>query len=148
MIMPSFPPERSVSDTMNSGKGFSLIESLLVVIMIGIVVYLLANLPNALNLINKSKHTSLAREIASKAIEDKRAINYINLVNDNSPVSDSRLGLLPGGSGIVVVEDCDPTICVNSENIKHVSVTINWKDNARQQTLEFTTFIGEGGLNQ
>lgn len=148
MIMPSFPPGRSASDIMKNDRGFSLIESLLVVVMVGLIVYLLANLPNAINLINKSKHTSLAREIASKALEDKRAISYINLVNDNSPVSDSRISLLPGGGGTVVVEDCDSAICTNLENVKLVTVTINWKDIAKQQTLQFTTFIGEGGLNQ
>lgn len=129
-------------------SGFSLIESLLVVVMIGIIVLLMANLPNALNLINKSKHISLAREIAAKQIEDKRAISYVNLVNDNSPISDSRMSLLPGGAGTIKVEDCDPGICTLSENIKQVAVTVIWKENAKPQEVVVKTFIGEGGLNQ
>lgn len=129
-------------------SGFSLIELLLVIIVIGTSVFLLANLPNALNLISKSNHLSLAREIASKQIEDKRSINYVNLVLDTSDISDSRLSLLPSSSGTVVVENCDVAICTNSEHIKKIIVTINWKDNNKNQTINLETFIGEGGINQ
>jgi len=86
---------------MKKEQGVSLIESLLVIAMVGIIVVLLANLPNAFSLINKSKHTSLAREIATKQIEDKRAINFANLANDNSQITDSRMTLLPSSSGTV-----------------------------------------------
>jgi len=128
--------------------GISLIEILLVVVFVGIIVMLMANLPNAISLINKSQHSSLAREIAAKQIEDKRAINYANLVNDTIPISDSRIGLLPQGLGQVKVEDCDSTICANSEPIKKVTVEVLWVDNQKQQQIRLETFIGEGGLNQ
>lgn len=133
---------------MTKEKGFSLVESLLVVVIIGAVVLLFANIPNALMLIAKSRHVSLAREIAAKQIEDKRTINYVNLVNDNSPISDTRLSLLPGGSGTVEVGDCDPSICTNGEDIKQVAVTVSWRDNNKVQTITLKTMIGEGGINQ
>lgn len=133
---------------MKEEKGFSLIESLLVVVIIGSVVLLIANIPNALMLIAKSRHVSLAREIAVKQIEDKRTINYVNLVNDNSPITDTRLNLLPEGSGTVEVGDCDPSICTNGEDIKQVTVTVSWRDNNKTQTITLKTMIGEGGINQ
>ncbi len=133
---------------MKKEQGVSLIESLLVIAMVGIIVVLLANLPNAFSLINKSKHTSLAREIATKQIEDKRAINFANLANDNSQITDSRMTLLPSSSGTVLVEDCDAQICTSGEPVKKITVTINWQDNARVQTISLQTFIGEGGINQ
>lgn len=133
---------------MKKEQGVSLIESLLVIAMVGIIVVLLANLPNAFSLINKSKHTSLAREIATKQIEDKRAINFANLANGNSQISDFRMSLLSNSSGMVLVEDCDVLICSNGEPIKKITVTINWQDNAREQTISLQTFIGEGGINQ
>ncbi len=133
-------------------KGFSLIELLLVIIIVGTSVFLLANLPNALNLVTKSNHISLAREIAAKQIEDKRSLSYANLVSDNSSITDSRFSLLPSGSGTVVVADCDPVanqqFCPNSEHIKIVTVIVNWKDNNKSQTISLNTFIGEGGINQ
>lgn len=129
-------------------RGVSLIESLLVIVVIGSIVFLIASLPNSLMLVGKSRHISLAREIAVKQIEDKRNINYSNLVNDNSAILDSRLSLLPGGNGTVAIEDCDPSVCSNSEHIKQVTVTVNWKDNDKTQTITLKTMIGEGGINQ
>lgn len=133
---------------MLNQRGISLAETLLVIFAIGFIVLLLANLPNSMNLINKSRHLSLAREIASKQIEDKRSINYANLANDNSAISDSRISLIPSGSGTVVVEDCPNTICTNGEHIKQITVTVSWKESGKQQTINLKTFIGEGGLDQ
>lgn len=133
---------------MSSQKGVSLIESLLIIVFAGIIVLLLANIPNALGLINKSSHLSLAKEIATKQVEDKRGISYANLSNDNSPIVDSRINLLPSGSGNVVVEDCNASICTNGEHIKQLVVTISWKENNKNQTFTLKTFIGEGGINQ
>lgn len=123
-------------------------ESLLVIAMVGVMVFLMANIPNAMNLVNKSRHLSLAREIASKQIEDKRNISFANLVNDSAAVSDPRINLLPDGSGTVTVEDCSSQICTRSENVKQVSVTVSWKDNNKNVTITLKTLIGEGGLNQ
>lgn len=133
---------------MEKESGFSLIESLLVVVVIGLIVILVASIPNSLMLITQSKHMSLAREIAAKQIEDKRIINYVNLVNDNSPVSDPRLTALPQGNGMVTVEDCNPAICTNGEHIKQITVSLNWLDNSKTQNLTLKTMIGEGGINQ
>src|SRR5258708_1808988 len=140
----------SISGRRKEGA-VSLIETLLAIAMVGVIVLLLSNLPNAFNLINKSKHISLAREIAVKQIEDKRAINYLNLVNDTTPITNQiepRISSLPSGSGTVVVEGCNLSICPNGEAIKKITVTVNWKDNNKLQTINIKTFIGEGGLNQ
>lgn len=128
--------------------GFTLIELLLVITLIGMSVFLLANLPNALGLISKSNHLSVAREIVAKAIEDERSINYVNLVSDTTNIIDSRLALLPNSSGTVTVADCDVTICTNSESVKKITVTINWKDNNKIQTVTLNTFISQGGISQ
>lgn len=133
---------------MKEENGFSLVESLLVVVILGAIVFLIANIPNALMLIAKSKHLSLARDIATKQIEDKRTISYGNLVKDNSPLSDARLSLLPTGSGTVAVEDCSPSICTNGEHIKQIIVTVSWQDNLKVQNITLRTMIGEGGINQ
>lgn len=133
---------------MKQESGVSLIESLLVVVVIGVLVFLLASIPNSLMLITKSRHASLAREIAVKQIEDKKTINYTNLVNDNSPVNDTRLSLLPQSGGTVVVEDCLVAICTNGEHIKQITVTVNWQDNNKSQEVILKTMIGEGGINQ
>lgn len=136
---------------MMKEQGLALVESLLVIVVSAAIVFLLANLPNAMNLINKSKHLSLAREIVAKQIEDKRVTNYLNLVNDTTIITssvDSRISALPNGSGTVLVEECPSSICTNGEHVKQVTVTINWKDNNKLQEVTLKTLIGEGGINQ
>lgn len=133
---------------VNSEKGVSLIESLLVVVVVASIVFLISSLPNALTLVSKSRHLSLAREIAAKQIEDKRMISYDNLVSDESPISDSRLNLLPQGSGVVIVEDCNLSICELGEAVKQVTAEVIWQDNNKPQSVILKTMISEGGLNQ
>lgn len=129
-------------------KGLSLVEVLMVIVAVGFIVILMANLPNAMGLITKSRHVSLAREIAAKQIEDKRAISYVNLVNDTQTVTDARMISLPQGSGTVKVEDCDAAICTNAEPLKQITVTVTWVDRNIQQSVSIKTLIGQGGLNQ
>lgn len=129
-------------------RGISLIESILVVAVVGATVFLLVNLPNALGLIAKARHLSLVREIASREIETKRNVSFINLVNGTEVLSDSRMSILPQGSGSVMVEDCDPAICESSESVKEITVTVNWKEGDKDQGMSLKTFIGEGGINQ
>lgn len=141
-----FQWEKSIK--INSVRGISLIEVLLVVAVVGTAVFLMANLPNAMRLVNKSRHLSLAREIAAKEIEDRRNISYINLVLDTTEIIDSRISLLPSGNGQVIVTDCDPLICTSLEHVKQVTVTLQWKEGNKNQQISLKTFIGEGGINQ
>lgn len=142
----------NVKSQISNNRGVSLIEVLLVIVVLFGIVLLMQNFPNAINLINKSNHLSIAREIAAKQIEDKRSTNYLNLVspsttNITSSV-DARMNLLPSGSGQLEINDCDPLICTTAEEIKQIKVTINWKENNKNQTISLDTLIGSGGLNQ
>ena len=132
-------------------KGFSLIEILLIVAAAGIIIILMDSLPNSINLISKSRQQSVAREIMTKIIEDKRSIAYINLSNtlpEGENITDPRLSLLPAASGKIKIIDCQPSICTNAENAKQVTVTINWTTQGKPQMAKIDTIISEGGLNQ
>lgn len=128
--------------------GASLVEALIAVAIVGFVVLLLASLPNAINLVQKSKYLALAREIAVKNLEDTRQLKYDNLVNGEQDITDSRISLLPRGSGKTAVEDCSVSICTNSEDVKQVTVTISWSQRNNPQQVALKTFISKGGLDQ
>lgn len=128
-------------------KGFTLVETLLVVFVAGLLIFLMANLPNAFNLIAKSKNASLAREIAIKRVEDMRSVGFDNLANGTETVTDTRISLLPQGLGSSSVEECPVEICTNGEQLKLVSVSVSWKENNKEQKVELKTLVGLGGLN-
>lgn len=128
-------------------KGVTLVELLLIIVAVGFLVVLLASIPNSLNLVAKSRHVSLAREVLISQIEDQRTLQYANLGSGTTNISDTRLTSLPAGSGTILIEDCDPiNICKNNEVAKQVTVTVLWKDGGKDQKLELKTIIAQGGL--
>lgn len=129
-------------------KGTSLVEILLVITLVGFLVLIIGNLPNSIALIGKAGHQSLAREIGSKKIEDLRSMQYINLANGESPLTDFRLNQIPSGAGTYLIEDCDPLICVNGEQIKKAVVTVFWKEGSKDTQIKLETLISEGGIGQ
>ncbi len=129
-------------------NGFSLIETIIVIVSIVALMLVLANLPASIKLITKSNHTSIAKEVAVKSIEDIRDLSYVNLVPGITQIIDSRLVDLPSGSGTIVVEDCDETICTNDEETKKVTVNVVWREGDKDQKVSITTLISEGGVNQ
>lgn len=133
---------------MGNKKGVSLIELLLVVTAVGFLVVLVGNIPNSIGLVGKAGRQSLAREIASKQIEDKRATKYINLTNGVSSVSDARLAQLPFAGGQITISDCDATVCNHGEAAKKITIVITWKELDQTVKVQLDTLIGEGGLNQ
>lgn len=123
-----------------------MVEIIVVIAAISFLVILISSLPNSINLINKAKNVSVAREIIQKEMEDQRSLQYINLAS--GPVVDTRLKLLPQGAGEVLVEDCSPTICAVGENTKVVTITVTWKDGLKGQLVKVKTMMSEGGLNR
>lgn len=127
-------------------RGFSLIELLVIVVIVGFIALVLFNIPNSIRLIGVSRSSSVALDIAQKAVEDLRSITYDNLVNGSTNITDSRLTSLPGSSGTILIEDCPLIICSSGELTKKATITVNWRDQAVTKKIDLTTFISEGGL--
>lgn len=131
---------------MKHQKGFGLIEVLLVSMFIGLLVILIAGIPNSLLLVGQSRYLNLAREIASKTIEDTRLLDYDNLVNTEENIIDTRISLLPGGAGTKKIENCDANICANGEHLKKLTVQISWKENNKDQQISIVTMVSDNKL--
>lgn len=128
-------------------KGFSLVEVLLVVMMVGFIAMMIFNLPQSLRLTGASSHETLAKEIASQQIERLRSRTYENLGgNGTMPISDPRLDKLIGGVGSVTVADCPGSVCVNNEEIKQITVEVSWQDEGKTNSVKYDTLIARGGL--
>lgn len=129
-------------------QGVSLVEIILAVIAIAFLSLLVASLPTSINLINKNRHASLARDIASKEIENLRKQSFSNLSNGEHAWTDSDLYTLPGGSAVYIIEDCPIAICTSGEKVKEARVKVIWVESNEQKNVELVTLIGEGGVAQ
>jgi type II secretory pathway pseudopilin PulG len=131
---------------LTSEKGFSFIEIILTVVLVGFLVYLLSSIPSSIKLIGNSQHNSVAKEIIHKKIENLRLQGYDNLSNGVTELSDPRIASLPSGSATVDIRDCPATICTNNELIKQATVTVAWKDANSTNSAQVQTLIAKYGL--
>lgn len=132
---------------INSKYGFALVEVLLVVLIVGFLALLISNLPSSLRLNSNSKYQSIAKQIASKQIETLRQQTFANLSLGTTPIVDTRLSTLPSGSGEVTIADCPASVCPNNEQLKLVTIKIQWvEENSNPKSATLETLIGEGGL--
>lgn len=127
-------------------KGFSLVEIIIVTALVGAIVIIIANIPQAIKLIGTSSNESIAKQIIAEKIESLRSETYDNLANGTTQISDRRLSSLPSSSSSVLVEDCSQSICVNGELVKQVTINVTWKDGDKTKNVTVATLIAKGGL--
>lgn len=127
-------------------NGFSIIELIIVIAVAGAIVLVVANIPNSIGLIGKSKNESIAKEVATQRIEALRGQSYVNLANGTTPIIDTRVSALPGGTATSSIEDCPVAICPTAQSIKKVTVTISWTEKNEPKSVILTTLISDGGL--
>lgn len=125
-----------------------MIEILLVVAAVGFLVLLIANLPSSVASISKSRHASLAREIANKEMDFLRKKTYANLALGTNTFTDPGLDNLPTPSASYEVTDCPVQVCSGGEKVKQIKVTVAWNEGGSNKSVELVTLIGENGVAQ
>lgn len=127
-------------------KGFSLIEVLVALFILGAIGLVIANIPQVLTLVKASQSESKVREVVAKKIEDIRLAGYANLANGTVEINDSKLASLNNLEGVVLTEDCPAELCPNGELVKKITITITWDENSQPKGYSITTLVAKGGL--
>lgn len=118
----------------------------MVIFITGIIVYVIANIPQAIRLITGSQSETKVREVAAKKIEDIRLSGFDNLANGTTAISDPRLNSLQSVSASTVVADCSVAVCANGEEAKQVTVTISWSEQNNPKIFQLVTLVAKDGL--
>ena len=133
--------------TSETQTGFSLVEIIIALFLVGMIVIVISNLPNAVNLVTSSQSDSIIREVAAKKMEDIRLAGYDNLPeNSTTAINDTRLNKLPGVAAHTVISDCPVSVCPGNEEVKQVQITISWNENGEAKTYQLETLVGRGGV--
>lgn len=128
--------------SLSKQKGFTVIEVVVSLFMLGVVVLVYAAANNTLILNRIAKHQQLAYRIAENELESLRATPYASLPSSGSFV-DSSLSNLPNGSGNITVSAYD-------SKTKQVAVTVAWTEqvSSTSKAVTLTTLINQWGLGQ
>ena len=124
--------------------GFTLVELLVTIIVLGIVISSLGGLYYLMQITEvKSQHLDLAVRSARTEIEDLRNNGYDSLTPGNNITFTPSLpsGLPPNKAGTVVVSE--PT-----SGLIRVDVTVAYTDYGKSQTVTLSSDIGIIGLGQ
>jgi prepilin-type N-terminal cleavage/methylation domain-containing protein len=122
-------------------RGFSFIEVVVSLFIIGTVIVLSSAILKAAPLSRHAKFENLALSIAQNELEGLRAAGYSSLPAAGS-FSDPLLSSLPSGSGSLSVSDFNA-------KAKQVAVTVSWREEASSATssVSLSTLISSvGGL--
>jgi prepilin-type N-terminal cleavage/methylation domain-containing protein len=124
-------------------QGFTIIELLVTIAVVGIMVPTLAGFVNTLNRFNdRARDLTLVNSLAENKIEGLRSIGYSGISNGTT----SFVSELPASIG----SPRTATYVVTTPNtgIKQVDLTITFNDHGSTQSVTYRTYIGELGVGQ
>ncbi len=121
-------------------KGFSLIEVLVAVGMLGLMIVVYQGIISNIALTRNAQDKDIALKIATYKIEELRGLGYSSLPGSGS-FSDSLLGSLPSGTASM-------TIDAYNSKLKQATVTVSWTEpSSSTKSVSLTTLIADtGGL--
>lgn len=130
-------------------EGFTLIEVLVtMVILSGVLTALLSCFIYGLNIISRMKQTAMATQIIQEQLEEIRDKNYDEVVSLGTSFTHDGLTTLSnwsgcaGATGAVAVESSE------GDDIKKVTVTVQWTYRGQTQREDIVTFITREGINK
>lgn len=121
-------------------KGFTLIEVLISIFVVGVLVALYGVGVMTTSLTREAAHQDIALHAASQQLESLRMGGYAALPASGS-FSNAQITQLPSGSGAM-------TVGALNAKTKQVAVTVSWQEGSRgSRSVSLSTYITEtGGL--
>jgi prepilin-type N-terminal cleavage/methylation domain-containing protein len=134
----------SASNLSNSDEGFTLVELLVTIIVLGIVITSLGGLYYLMEITGvQTQHYDTAVRAARTEIEDLRNNGYDSLTpGTNINFTSSLPSSLPNGkTGTAAVSEPLP-------GLRRVDVTVTYSDYSKVQTITLSSDIGVIGIGQ
>lgn len=121
-------------------RGFSLVEVVVSIFVVGIILIASATLLNGVPLNRLTRDQDLALKIANNEIEALRALGYANLPASGS-FADTELSSLTNGAGVATISDYNA-------KTKKIDVSVTWIDSDETpREISLTTLVTDvGGL--
>jgi prepilin-type N-terminal cleavage/methylation domain-containing protein len=119
--------------------GFTLIEVLVAIAIVGFVVIMHDLVVRSLVASQFSRNKELALTVASHKLEELRGLGYSSLPVSGS-FADTTLSALPSGTASITVSNYNA-------GVKHVTVTVSWTEQtAGARSVVLDTLIAQAGV--
>lgn len=130
------------SKIVKTQSGFSIIEIVVTLFIIGLTLILLQMSANSVVLNKQARYKEIATRIADQKMQSIRTTAFASIPSSGS-FNDPLMSSIPGGSGSITVTNTSATL-------KNVTVTVNWLNSRSNATtsVSLQTYITEGGLGQ
>ena len=130
-------------------EGFTLIEVLVtMMILSGVLTALLSCFIYGLNIISRMKQTAIATQIIQEQLEDIRDKTYDEILSLGSSFTNARLDQLGNTSGCSEASGGVAIESSEGDDIKKITVTVQWTYRGRAQREDLVTFITREGINK
>lgn len=124
-------------------QGFTIIELLVAIAVIGVLIPTLIGFVNTLNRFNdRARDLALVNSLAENKVEALRSAGYTGLNNGTTSFS-SELSTSLGSP-----KSASYTVSTPNTGIKQVDIVISYNDHGSTQTVNYRTYIGELGVGQ
>ncbi len=134
---------KTIQNKKNPQKGFSLIEVLIAVFILGIVsVTLISVFIYGFNVVFKTRQVTLATQIAQEEVELIRNLNYDDILLLGSTYNHDNLSVLVNGAGVLSIENGP------GDDIKKLTVSVTWYYRGTNMRKDVVTFITREGVNK
>ena len=134
---------KTIQNQKNPQKGFSLIEVLIAIFILGIVsVTLISVFIYGFNVVFRTRQVILATQIAQEEVELVRNLNYDDILLLGSTYNHDSLSELVNGAGALSIENGP------GDDIKKLTVSVTWDYRGTNMRKDVVTFITREGVNK
>lgn len=134
---------KTIQNQKNPQKGFSLIEVLISVFILGIVsVTLISVFIYGFNVVFRTRQVILATQISHEEVERVRNLNYDDILLLGSTYNHDSLSELVNGAGVLSIENGP------GDDIKKLTVSVTWVYRGTNMRKDVVTFITREGVNK
>ena len=127
----------------NPREGFSLIEVLIAIFILGIVsVTLISVFIYGFNVVFRTKQVTMATQIAQEEVDHIRNMNFDDILTLDSSFNHESLSELVNGQGSLSLEDGPGT------DIKKLTISVLWDYRGTNMRKDVVTFITREGVNK
>ncbi len=135
--------EKSMNKRKKREEGFSLIEILIAMVILGIMLMTLISVfIYGYNVLSRTKQVALATQICQEEIERIRNLSFDTILTLGTTFSNDKLASLSNGQGILALEDSVGT------DIKKLTVSVTWTYRGQTLRKDVVTLITKLGVNK